>query len=260
MDAKPLRNKPVADFWYGIAGCSDAIAQLRETWVDPYIVGDLWLIRGSSRDLLIDTGTGIVSPEPIVRAITGRPVLAIALNRFYDHAGGLYCFEERGCHWRDAAAIESPTLESSVASTYLKEPLFCAHPYAGFDSAAYRMRGAPPTVCFEHGDTIDLGDRLLKVLGTPGMTPGSMCIWEERSGSLFTGDTLFDDPQERPFGPADPAGFASSLRMLLELPVKTLYGGHFGRSTPVRMRQVIERYCAREGAARLTERAGGPLA
>ena len=242
-------QKPIADFWYGIAPCNDAIVHLRETSVDPYIVGDLWLLRGASRDLLIDTGTGIVSPEPIVRAITGRPVLAVALNRFYDHAGGLHWFEERGCHSLDAAAIESPTLESSVVGPYVKEPLFFAHPHAGFDSTAYRMRGAPPTVCFEHGDTIDLGGRALKVLATPGMTPGSMCIWEERSGSLFTGDTLFDDPQQRPFDPADPAGFAQSLRMLLELPVKTLFGGHFGRSSPARMRQLVERYFDREAVA-----------
>jgi glyoxylase-like metal-dependent hydrolase (beta-lactamase superfamily II) len=241
-------KKPVADFWYGIDSCDDGIVHLRETWVDPYIVGDLWLVRGASRDLLVDTGTGMVSPQPIIRAITDRPVLAIALNCFYDHAGGLHCFEERGCHSRDAAAIESLTAQSSVVSSYVEERLFSAHPYPDFDAAAYRMRGAPASVRFEHGDTIDLGGRLLKVLATPGQTPGSICIWEERSGSLFTGDTLFDDPQERRFAPADPAAFAESLRMLLELPIKMVYGGHFGRVTRPRMQALIERYFEREAA------------
>jgi glyoxylase-like metal-dependent hydrolase (beta-lactamase superfamily II) len=238
--------KPIAEFWYGIDSCADHIVHLREAWVDPYIVGDLWLVRGSVRDVLIDTGTGIVSPEPIVRAITGRQVLAIACNCFYDHAGGLHWFADRGCHRLDAAAVESPTAESSVVTTYVDERLFVAHPRADFDAAAYRMQGASPTVCFDHGDTIDLGDRVLTVLATPGMTAGSMSIWEESTGSLFTGDTLFDDPLERRFAPADRAAFAKSLRMLGELPVNTVYAGHFGRFGLARMHQLMERYFACE--------------
>lgn len=46
----------------------------------------------------------------------------------------------------------------------------------------------------EHGDTIELGKRVLDVIHTPGHTPGSVCfaLVDPDSGPLlFAGDTLF---------------------------------------------------------------------
>jgi glyoxylase-like metal-dependent hydrolase (beta-lactamase superfamily II) len=40
-----------------------------------------------------------------------------------------------------------------------------------------------------HGDAIDIGSVRLKVIHTPGHTPGSVCLLA--SGQIFTGDTLF---------------------------------------------------------------------
>jgi glyoxylase-like metal-dependent hydrolase (beta-lactamase superfamily II) len=39
------------------------------------------------------------------------------------------------------------------------------------------------------GDVIELGDTKLRLIHTPGHTPGSQCV--EVAGSLLTGDTLF---------------------------------------------------------------------
>ena len=62
-------ERPVADCWYAIAVCDDDIVQLREAWIDPYLTGDMWLVRGRNRDLLVDSGTGIVPPRLYVEAI-----------------------------------------------------------------------------------------------------------------------------------------------------------------------------------------------
>src|SRR5437879_10631045 len=94
--------KPVADIWYGVAAAADGILHLREAALDPYFAGDIWLLRGSARALVIDCGMGIVPPGPVVRAIAGKALLAVALNGYYDHAGGLHSFDERACHPLDA--------------------------------------------------------------------------------------------------------------------------------------------------------------
>jgi glyoxylase-like metal-dependent hydrolase (beta-lactamase superfamily II) len=41
------------------------------------------------------------------------------------------------------------------------------------------------------GDIIEFGHTVLKVLATPGHTPGGVCFFNEQDGVLFTGDTLF---------------------------------------------------------------------
>ena len=61
------------------------------------------------------------------------------------------------------------------------------------NSAMARMfggRGSPKAdVRLKNGDTIAIGSTELKVVHTPGHTPGGICLFHE--GHLFTGDTLF---------------------------------------------------------------------
>jgi len=242
-------ERPVADCWYTIAACDDNIVQLREAWLDPYLTGDMWLVRGQNRDLLVDCGTGIVPPGPIVEAIARNPVIAIACNCWYDHAGGLHDFKERGCHHDDADLIMAPTADSSVASVYVSDEMFMALPHDGYSADSYRMVGATPTILFDDGDIVDLGDRQVEIIHIPGMTPGSIALWEKATGSLFTSDTLFDDPSPelrmkyRPISrPADPQRRAmrvANLERLRALPVKTVYAGHFGRIRRDRMLELI---------------------
>jgi len=46
---------------------------------------------------------------------------------------------------------------------------------------------------FRDGDVYSLGDTLLKVIHTPGHTPGCVCYYDEKNSKLFTGDTLFKE-------------------------------------------------------------------
>jgi glyoxylase-like metal-dependent hydrolase (beta-lactamase superfamily II) len=242
-------ERSVADCWYAIAVCDNNIVQLREAWIDPYLTGDMWLVRGQTRDLLVDCGTGIVPPRTIVDAIARNPVIAVACNRWYDHAGGLHDFAERGCHRDDAELIVAPTADSSVASVYVSDEMFMALPQAGYRADSYRMVGAAPTILFGDGDLIDLGDRQIEIIHVPGMTPGSIALWEKATGSLFTSDTLFDDPSPelrtkyrsipRPPDPQRHAMRVANLKRLSRLPVKTVYAGHFGRISRNRMLELI---------------------
>jgi len=51
-------------------------------------------------------------------------------------------------------------------------------------------KGSPkPSRELEDNDVIDIGQTSLKVIHTPGHTPGSICLYTD--GHVFTGDTLF---------------------------------------------------------------------
>jgi glyoxylase-like metal-dependent hydrolase (beta-lactamase superfamily II) len=59
--------------------------------------------------------------------------------------------------------------------------------------AMLRMFGAaqspPPDILVKDGQTISVGNVELKVIHTPGHSPGGMCLYTP--GYVFTGDTLF---------------------------------------------------------------------
>jgi len=238
-----MSGLPVAEFWYAIEPAGAGVLHLREAWIDPYLAGDMWLLRGRERDLLVDTGTGMVSPRLGLDAIVERPLLAVALNAFYDHAGGLHAFAERGCHHLAAPSMAAPTPESSLTATYVGDGMLLALPRPGYRTADYAMRGAAPTVTFRDGDRIDLGGRRLEVLHVPGMSADSMALWDAAEGALFAGDTLFADPEPaRVLNPDDHRAFDASLDRLLTLPVRTVYGGHFGAFPGSRMPAIVADY------------------
>jgi glyoxylase-like metal-dependent hydrolase (beta-lactamase superfamily II) len=242
-------GKPVAEFWYGIQPQGDGIIRFREIYVDPYAVGDIWLVRGSQRDLVVDTGSGIVPPTPIIEAVSAKSVCAVALNCYYDHAGGWHSFAERACHSLEAPALIDPREESSLVSDYLTEATLSALPRPGYSAADYRMVGVEPTRLLEDGDVIDLGSRSLEVLHMPGRSAGGIALWEARTGSLFTSDMLYDGDHGLAWPPDDPQAYIASLRRMRDLPVVTVYPGHYGRFDGARMTALIDEQVAQLNGA-----------
>lgn len=87
-------------------------------------------------------------------------------------------------------------------------------------------------LCLENEKTFPLGEITLRILHTPGHSPGGLCLYAE--GQLFTGDTLFVGDSGRtdlPGGHRPTLG--ASLRRLMELPDNTVvWPGHDYGLTP----------------------------
>ena len=70
----------------------------------------------------------------------------------------------------------------------------------------------------------------VKVIHTPGHTPGSVCYFLESRGVLFSGDSLFSDgtglSRSVPFPGYNGQDYRESLIRLAELEFETLCGGH----------------------------------
>jgi len=229
---------PVAESWYEIDAHPGGITRLREMHIDPYWAGSVWLVQGTERDLVVDSGTGIVPLAPLIAEMTPRPVLAVALCSNFDHSSGFYSFDERACHPLEAEALTKPKLRD--LSDYLGiENRLLAVPSAGFRLEDYVLPGAAPTQLLEDGDVIDLGDRRVEVLHIPGRSPGSLALWEAASGYLFGGETLFIDPDKRDFPPQETADYEASLKRLGELPVTTVFGGHYSSFSADSLAQLI---------------------
>ena len=90
---------------------------------------------------------------------------------------------------------------------------------------------APAEVLIRDGELLPLGDENIKVLHTPGHTPGSVTY--ECGGELLTGDTLFDMSVGRTdFPGGDETALYRSIKKLYGMPDGTkIYPGHGESST-----------------------------
>jgi len=96
----------------------------------------------------------------------------------------------------------------------------------------FSVKSPPASRLLEEGDSIEIGGVRLKVLHTPGHTPGSISLVS--GGVAFTGDTLFNSGVGRTdFDYGDEAALFDSIRKkLLTLPDETtIYPGHGEEST-----------------------------
>jgi len=95
----------------------------------------------------------------------------------------------------------------------------------------------PPKVdkFIKEGDLIRFGKEKLKVIETPGHSPGGVALFGKHPTLLFSGDTLFRQGIGRyDFSYASKEDLFASIKKLLKLPDKTkVYPGH-GEETTIR--------------------------
>lgn len=103
---------------------------------------------------------------------------------------------------------------------------------AGFRAEDYRVPAGRVSRLLGDGDEIDLGDRRLTVLHTPGHCPGHCGFWDPDAGVLFSADTAYQGPMYTCFPGGDPVAFAESAHRLAGLPGVTLICP--GHNRPIR--------------------------
>jgi hydroxyacylglutathione hydrolase len=95
----------------------------------------------------------------------------------------------------------------------------------------------PPVITqtFVDGDTVSCGDLSLRILHTPGHTPGSVCLYGQSLDVLFSGDTIFADGAvgRTDFSYASSEKLSVSLQRIFQLSLVTrILPGH-GAETSV---------------------------
>jgi glyoxylase-like metal-dependent hydrolase (beta-lactamase superfamily II) len=235
--------------FYACRTIGDGVTLVWETPLKPFYRCNIWHVRGRDRDLLIDTGMGLRPLAPTIAALSGRPVLALASHAHVDHIGGHHEFADRAVHEAEAATLVAPDRHNTIADPYLTDAMFEGEPLVGFDAATHCVRAAPATRTVDDGAVIDLGDRVFQVLHVPGHSPGSIALWEEASGILFSGDTVYDGPLIDDFHHSIVADYLASMERLRRIPVRVVHAGHFDSFGRDRFQALIDEYGAGKRAA-----------
>ena len=96
----------------------------------------------------------------------------------------------------------------------------------GFDVSKYEMFQGSPTSVLEGGEIIDMDDRKIEVLHTPGHSPGHLCFWEQERGYIFTGDLIYKGTLFAYYPSTDPEAYLESLEIIAAMPSKRLFPAH----------------------------------
>ena len=226
----------VAKEWYAAQKVAEHFYRIFEPHASRYLTGNVWMFEGSESVLIIDTGSGMRSLRQFIQGMTDKPIMAVALNCFYDHSNGLHEFDQRLAHAGDQQSIAAPTEVSSVSSEYLRNNMFTQLPEQDYDVSNFRHHPAQLTRVLNDGDTILLDDWEFNVIHTPGVTPGSICLLETKTGSLFTSDVYFHEEGAPSPLPREADVYRNSVRRLMALRFETVYPGHFD-SVPAQVMQ-----------------------
>lgn len=230
-----------ADQWYATRAVGDGVTLIEEQFIKPFYRCNIWHVRGRDGDLLVDSGSGVVSLRQQVGRLCERPLLAVASHSHFDHIGNHHEFDRRAIHGAEADILAHPTRAATLADPYAGDEMFDAFP-PGWDAAAYRVTPAPATRLLWDGNIIDLGDRRFEVIHTPGHSPGSIALWEAASGVLIAGDTIYDGPLVTDAYHSDMTAYAASLARLEKLPARIVHGGHFPSFDGARFRALIKSF------------------
>jgi glyoxylase-like metal-dependent hydrolase (beta-lactamase superfamily II) len=248
---------PIAERWFEIKRISDDITLLWEPHVTPLMRCNIWHVRGRDRDLMIDTGMGIASLRQAAKHLLDKKVTAVATHAHTDHIGGHHEFEHTLVHVLEADELRSPrdkgTLLASVmgaeeirklavAGYPIEGDLITALPSADYDMARYVVRDSAVTEIVTEGDVVDIGNRHFEVLHLPGHSPGGIGLWEKATGTLFSGDAIYDGPLLDEIDGAHIPTYVRTMKRLRDLPVEIVHAGHdpsFGRA---RLVELVDAY------------------
>lgn len=256
---------PIADPWYRTKSLDARTWLITEPHVHPIFSANMHLVLGRDADLLIDSGMGIAPLRPVVdglRPDPGRPLTCLSTHTHVDHIGAAHEFDIRLVHPLEAEELANPepySLKSSdiperLAAMFVDAGyeelwpyLVDALPCEGYDLDAYALKGAPATGTVEDGDIIDLGDWQAEVLHLPGHSPGQVGLWHGESGTLFGADAIYDGPLIYDGAGMSIADYATTLKRIRALPVRTVHGGHDPAFGPQRLNEIVTDYLTRWG-------------
>ena len=183
-----------------------------------------YLLNGSEHSLLIDTGLGICDIREKVTELTDKPIIAVATHIHWDHLGGHKYFPNFYAHEAELNWLNG---EFPLSIKQIREMVVdrCDLP-EGFDVNTYEFFQGAPEKLLQDNDVVDIGNRNVQILHTPGHSPGHMCFWEKARGFLFTGDLVYKDTLFAYFPSTDPEAYLNSLERLSTLPVNSVFPAH----------------------------------
>lgn len=257
--------------WFSREPVDDRLTRFQQNYVRLITGPNLWRLVGPERDLVVDSGMGIVLlRQELPELFSRNPVMFIS-HFHVDHAGGAHEFDDVRVYQSGVSELQAPPSMPGIVFTQemLSSPwnsvardlhittstsFLSARPSEDYELERHRVRPVvKPRGMFEE-DRIDLGkDVQFTVVHLPGHTHASAGLFNEKTGELFAGDVAYgpDGGQMHP-DPVDGSipDYLVTLEKLKEMDVRIAYGGHGTVLDGPTLRALADEYRNKWGIAR----------
>lgn len=217
----------LADDWFTVEKIDESTYAISEYghWEQVHS----FLLLGKKKAMLIDTGLGIDNIKRMTDQITNLPVFIMTTHVHWDHIGSHGQFDEIYVHEGDKDWLVNGINGLPIEQIRKDVGRDITKPTPKtFDLATYLPHQGEPTGIVADEHRFNLGDRIVRVLHTPGHSPGHVALFDETKGYLFTGDLLYADEPVYAFYPStNPVALVNSLERIASLTgVRKIYGSH----------------------------------
>jgi glyoxylase-like metal-dependent hydrolase (beta-lactamase superfamily II) len=225
-----LQPVDVGDGWFKVFAMAPGVFAIHEP--RQYETVTAFLVVGTERAVLFDSGLGVASIRRVVEKLTPLPVTVLNSHTHFDHVGG-------NREFTDVRNLDLPFSRASArgdegealreyARDTLAEDRVCGPLPEGVTSREYAMPAWTVSTSIKDGDRLELGGRTLGILATPGHTPDSISLLDAANGLLFTGDTFYVGEVFLWAPETDARSYAASIAQLAALApaLKRLFPAH----------------------------------
>jgi glyoxylase-like metal-dependent hydrolase (beta-lactamase superfamily II) len=235
---RDLALVPIKSDWFQVYRVRGGVYAIYEPHQYEEVIS--YLILGSKRALLFDTGLGIGNIREVVDQLTLLPVTVLNSHTHIDHIGGNWQFS-------DIRGTDTPyTRGNSRGATHaeleeiVRPERLCGRWPASFKPESYAIPAFRISKFVKDGDVIDLGGREIEVLQVPGHTPDSIALLDRKKRLLFTGDTFYAGTIFLYVPESDLRAYKRSIKRLqkLEPELDLLLPGH---NVPAEMPEMLTR-------------------
>lgn len=157
--------------------------------IDEFDCASIFLLVGTQRALLIDTGIGIGDLRGVVEHLTDKPYDVVMTHGHGDHTGGAGWFDSFWLNEKDWDAYAFPE-DLNRRRDYAQTIAAREHKNYSYDieEDIRPWPKLPERKPLVDGQVFDLGGRKVTAYECPGHTPGEMVLIDDQTRILFAGD------------------------------------------------------------------------
>jgi len=128
----------------------------------------------------------------LTEEFTRQPIVVVNTHSHYDRVAQNHLFKEVGLFDApNAREVASKGYDRADMSHLLSKEMLCKPLPQDLDSKNYYVPPFTVTRWLKDGDFVELGDRRLEVIPTPGRSPDSICLLDREAKLLWTGDSFY---------------------------------------------------------------------
>lgn len=219
-----LERVSVPDPWFEVYRIRSAVFAIYEPHQSEEVIS--YLILGSKRAVLFDTGMGISNMKKLVEGLTKLPISVLNSHTHNDHVGDnwqfndIYGMDTEFTRTNARGSTADALAEIAPGEIYGELP-------QGFDAKSYSTKPWHISHWLHDADKLDLGGRTIQIIAVPGHTPDSIALYDAKNNLLFTGDMFYPGTIYLYRPETDLEAYVASIKKMAALPhVELLLPAH----------------------------------